>query len=455
MGAARFRSPATSARLGAAFGALRALVAGRELQAETAAGVPMAQWRTLADKLKSARYAVVVWAAADFDFPHAELTVRALCELIKDLNRSSRAAGLPLGGSDGDFTADGVELWQTGFPFRTGFGSGVPEYDPQRFATARLLAQGEADALLWIASFDERRGPPGSAVPTVVLGRPGMVCEREPEVFIPVGTPGVDHAGHLFRTDKVVMLPLRQLRESGLPSVARVVAAIGEAIRAMLTRLRGGRVYRSRPRDRRRGPRPLHPRRPHPGRGAAAGRAASTTLRSARPGGDGRGHRPAHPHRRRQGQHRPHHAAGGSPRRSRCRAPHSPAPAAATPRPPRSAAGYRYAEMGYTACFEPAVLPVNARQAHMEMADTPMLDTGGYAMLGNDDFLLRLLAEGGAQEAINDYVAWTLHADPVHRHQGGQSRRHQRLQVQRARAATSTSAHPHYRRDAAAHPAQR
>jgi len=48
--------------------------------------------------------------------------------------------------------------------------------------------------------------------------------------------------------------------------------------------------------------------------------------------------------------------------------------------------GYRYAEMGYTACFEPAMLPINARQAHMEMADTPMVDKGAYAMLGSDDF---------------------------------------------------------------------
>ncbi len=72
--------------------------------------------------------------------------------------------------------------------------------------------------------------------------------------------------------------------------------------------------------------------------------------------------------------------------------------------------GYRYAEMGYTACFEPAVLPVNARQAHMEMADTPMIDKGGYALLGNDDFLLRLLRENASQNAINDYVAWILRA---------------------------------------------
>ncbi len=74
------------------------------------------------------------------------------------------------------------------------------------------------------------------------------------------------------------------------------------------------------------------------------------------------------------------------------------------------AAGYRYATMGYTACFEPAILPVNARQAHLEMGDTPMVDKGGYAMLGSDDFLLRLLAAGEPQALVNDYVAWTLQA---------------------------------------------
>jgi formylmethanofuran dehydrogenase subunit A len=72
--------------------------------------------------------------------------------------------------------------------------------------------------------------------------------------------------------------------------------------------------------------------------------------------------------------------------------------------------GYRYAEMGYTAGFEPAVLPVNARQAHMEMADIPILDKGGYVMLGSDDYLLRMMTAKKDQQAINDYVAWTLRA---------------------------------------------
>ncbi len=72
--------------------------------------------------------------------------------------------------------------------------------------------------------------------------------------------------------------------------------------------------------------------------------------------------------------------------------------------------GYRYAEMGYTTAFEPAVLPVNARQAHMEMADIPILDKGGYVLMGSDDYLLRMLTAKKDQQAINDYVAWTLQA---------------------------------------------
>ncbi|WP_077034794.1 formylmethanofuran dehydrogenase subunit A [Pelomonas sp. KK5] len=73
-------------------------------------------------------------------------------------------------------------------------------------------------------------------------------------------------------------------------------------------------------------------------------------------------------------------------------------------------AGYRYVEMGYTAAFEPAMLPANARHAHMEMGDTPILDHGAYVMLGNDELFLQMLAEGQDFERLRDYMAWTIHA---------------------------------------------
>ncbi len=72
--------------------------------------------------------------------------------------------------------------------------------------------------------------------------------------------------------------------------------------------------------------------------------------------------------------------------------------------------GYRYARMGYTTAVEPAMLPVNALDVHLQMADIPILDTAALTILGNDDLLLSLMREGASQNQINDYVAWTLNA---------------------------------------------
>jgi formylmethanofuran dehydrogenase subunit B len=57
-----------------------------------------------------------------------------------------------------------------------------------------------------------------------------MEFTREPDVFIPVATPGVDATGHCYRADKVVALPLRKLRDSTLPSAAHALDAIRAAL---------------------------------------------------------------------------------------------------------------------------------------------------------------------------------------------------------------------------------
>ncbi|HLW13640.1 MAG TPA: formylmethanofuran dehydrogenase subunit A [Casimicrobiaceae bacterium] len=72
------------------------------------------------------------------------------------------------------------------------------------------------------------------------------------------------------------------------------------------------------------------------------------------------------------------------------------------------ATGYRYAEMGYTAAFEPAMMPSNARHTHLEMGDTPIIDHGAYVMLGNDELFLQMLAARDPFERLRDYVGWTL-----------------------------------------------
>ena len=93
-----------------------------------------------------------------------------------------------------------------------------------------MLDSGEADALLWVSSFNPACLPPQSGLPSVVLGHPDMQLAEEPEVFIPVATPGVDHGGVMFRTDNVVSLPLAQLRAGQHQTLGAVLTAIEQAL---------------------------------------------------------------------------------------------------------------------------------------------------------------------------------------------------------------------------------
>ncbi|NML45596.1 formylmethanofuran dehydrogenase subunit A [Ramlibacter sp. G-1-2-2] len=78
--------------------------------------------------------------------------------------------------------------------------------------------------------------------------------------------------------------------------------------------------------------------------------------------------------------------------------------------PSALATGRHYAEMGYTSVFEPAMAASDARQAHLQMGDVPIVDHGAYVMLGNDETLLELLAQGADPQLVRDYVGWVVHA---------------------------------------------
>ncbi len=210
---------------------LRALVKGNPIRVDSVGGIALADLQAIADKLKAASYSVVTWAAGALAYSQAELTVQTLSEMVKDINdRNTRCSGLPLGGKEGDQTANQVCGWTTGYPARTRFSSGYPEYDPYLNDTHFLLDNGEADALVWVQAFNAKAVPPVTALPTIVVGRSGMTFAKEPDVFIPVGTPGIDHVGHAYRMDNVVAIRLKKLRESGLPSTFDVLHAIEQAL---------------------------------------------------------------------------------------------------------------------------------------------------------------------------------------------------------------------------------
>jgi formylmethanofuran dehydrogenase subunit A len=77
---------------------------------------------------------------------------------------------------------------------------------------------------------------------------------------------------------------------------------------------------------------------------------------------------------------------------------------------PTTLNGQLYAQMGYTACFEPAMMLSQARHTHLELADTPVLDTGAYVVLGNEDWLLQALGNGLEDQSLRCLVAWSIRA---------------------------------------------
>lgn len=222
-------------RLPEAVAALRCLVNGRAVAATEIAGLPMESLRSLAAQLKAATYGVVTWMAGAFAFAGAELLAQALADLVRDVNLVTRCAALPLTGTENVMGAHQVCTWQSGLPLRTSFAGGAPVHDPLLYDTARLLRAREADAVVWISTFAPHP-PPASDLPTIVLAAAPLRFERPPEVYIPVGTPGIDHAGEIFRTDGVVSLPLAKLRDTGRPSAAEILARIDRTLAAQDSR---------------------------------------------------------------------------------------------------------------------------------------------------------------------------------------------------------------------------
>jgi len=186
---------------------LRALVAGKQLKATEVAGVKISDLQAVANKLKTAKYAVLAWVAKDLDFAHAELTIQNITQTVALLNKTIRAAGLPLGGSDGDTSANNANTWLSGLALND--------------------KHVEHDLAVWVNSLNGDKWPPKFDKKTlVVFGNSNLSYSAAPDVFITIATPGLDCSGTLFRVDSSVILPLKKIRENALPTLSEAVNQI-------------------------------------------------------------------------------------------------------------------------------------------------------------------------------------------------------------------------------------
>jgi formylmethanofuran dehydrogenase subunit B len=187
----------------------------------------------LALSMKECRYGVVIWAASGLPPTGADLLIEQLHQLVIDLNLQTRWAALPLGGNEGDLTANAVSTWQTGFALPIEFAERRVRYDP-------FPDYGDTDLVIWIGALPSVGVPAvpsaGLDVTQIVLGaRPVASALSGRHVVVPTATPGVTASGHLVRTDGVITLYAPAVLGSNLPSAADVLGALARAIDGVAT----------------------------------------------------------------------------------------------------------------------------------------------------------------------------------------------------------------------------
>ena len=140
-------------RLTESFQALRAVYRGPDASGTEVAGASIASLEALAQKIKGAKYGALVWAVADMEGPHGDLAVQAMCDLVTEINETSRFSCVPLGSTrECARRAAGVHL--------AGRLSAAHQLGRRRRelrsilnSWRRLLDSGEADAVLWLSAF--------------------------------------------------------------------------------------------------------------------------------------------------------------------------------------------------------------------------------------------------------------------------------------------------------------
>lgn len=187
---------------------LRAMVQGKDIEAETVGGVPKARLQEMAEGMKTCRFGVVFFGMGLTMNRAREYNVAELFKLVSELNEYTRFSVIPMRGHGNVAGADQVLTWQSGYPFAVSFARGYPQYGPGEFSAVDLLARCEVDAALILASDPVAHFPRTAAgyleqIPTIVVDPMENLTSRSAAVVFPTACYGVDAAGTAYRMDNV------------------------------------------------------------------------------------------------------------------------------------------------------------------------------------------------------------------------------------------------------------
>jgi formylmethanofuran dehydrogenase subunit B len=219
---------------------LRALLKGRKVDAsiEQRTGIPLSVLEDLVDRMKRCTFGALLFGMGLTMTRGRHFNAGALLALATDLNAFTHFVAAPVRGHGNVTGADNVVSWQTGYPFGVNFSRGYPRFNPGEWTTADLLARGEADAALIIASdpaanFSRPAIEHLKRIPVITLDPKTSVTSQLAKVAFTTATYGINTPGTVYRMDNVP-ISLRPAFESPYPSDEQILTQIRERVRALL-----------------------------------------------------------------------------------------------------------------------------------------------------------------------------------------------------------------------------
>jgi len=218
---------------------LRALVNGKKITAdvEELTGVARETLDDLVARMKSCSYGVLFFGMGLTMTRGRHFNSGAVLALAADLNQYAPFVAKPVRGHGNVTGADNVVSWQTGYPFGVNFNRGFPRFNPGEFTTVDVLARGEADAALVIATDPASNFPKKAIetlrrIPVISLDTKPTETSRLARVAFSVATYGINTGGTVYRMDDVP-ITLRPAFESPYPGDEEILTAIRDKILAL------------------------------------------------------------------------------------------------------------------------------------------------------------------------------------------------------------------------------
>ncbi len=185
---------------------LRALVRGHELDVKEVGGIHIDELREIASKLKDVKYGVFFFGLGLSQSRGRHRNVDAAIRLVQDLNSYTKWTMMPMRGHYNVTGANKTSTWQTGFPFAVDFSKGYPRFQPGEYTAVDLLARGEVDALLNIASDPVAHFPKAAVnhlmrIPIINIDPKVNMTSKIAKVNIPSAIAGIECDGSASRMD--------------------------------------------------------------------------------------------------------------------------------------------------------------------------------------------------------------------------------------------------------------